>query len=234
VIGENSFGFEWKNYTNKVMIEELSMPLETSTVGYKWYNTNNTPIHSDLLPSIDQIIRTRNLPQDKRRIFDLGCGNGSVTAYYMNQGFDIVGVDPSKEGLQLARSNWSGLRVYEGSAYDDLAAQYGTFPVVISLEVVEHVYSPRDYAKTLYNLVEDNGVAILSTPYHGYWKNLALAITGSMDKHFTALWDHGHIKFWSMQTLTQLLEETGFQKIQFERVGRIPAVAKSMIAIAHK
>ena len=72
-----------------------------------------------------------------------------------------------------------------------------------------------DLAKTLYDLAESSGTAIVSTPYHGYWKNLALAITGRMDAHFTALWDHGHIKFWSMKTLGALLFEAGFRDISF-------------------
>ena len=59
-----------------------------------------------------------------------------------------------------------------------------------------------------------------------------LALTGKMDDHFTALWDHGHIKFWSMKTLSTLLEETGFRDVDFRRVGRIPPLAKSMIAVA--
>lgn len=106
--------------------------------------------------------------------------------------------------------------------------------MVISLEVVEHVYSPRDYARTLVSLLEPGGTAIVSTPYHGYFKNLAMAVTGKMDTHFTALWDHGHIKFWSIHTLSQLLTEAGLNDIQFFRVGRIPALAKSMIAIGRK
>jgi len=36
-----------------------------------------------------------------------------------------------------------------------------------------------------------------------------------MDRHFTVLWDHGHIKFWSRKTLTQALQETGFTSIAF-------------------
>ncbi|QXP84016.1 methyltransferase [Methylococcus sp. Mc7] len=83
-------------------------------------------------------------------------------------------------------------------------------------------------------MVKRGGKAIVSTPYHGYWKNLALALSGKMDAHFTALWDHGHIKFWSMKTLSTLLEEAGFRDIRFERVGRVPVLAKSMIAIARK
>jgi 2-polyprenyl-6-hydroxyphenyl methylase/3-demethylubiquinone-9 3-methyltransferase len=75
---------------------------------------------------------------------------------------------------------------------------------------------------------------VLSTPYHGYLKNLALAVSGKMDAHFTALWDHGHIKFWSRATLATLLREAGFSRVEFLRVGRIPPLAKSMIAVARK
>ena len=55
-----------------------------------------------------------------------------------------------------------------------------------------------------------------------------------MDRHFTALSDHGHIKFRSIPTLTTFLTEAGFWDIRFLRVGRIPALAKSMIAVAEK
>jgi len=146
----------------------------------------------------------------------------------------VTGVDPSVEGIAQAQAAYPHLKLKPGSAYDDLAARYGRFPVVLSLEVVEHVYAPRGYARTVFDLLERGGVAIISTPYHGYWKNLALAATGKMDAHFTALWDHGHIKFWSMKTLGELLREAGFEDIRFERVGRVPALAKSMIAIARK
>ena len=145
-----------------------------------------------------------------------------------------VGRRPSEQGIAQANARYPTIPLRIGSAYDDLAAQHGTFPVVVSMEVVEHVYAPRKYAATLFSLIEPGGTAIVSTPYHGYWKNLAMAITGKMDNHFTALWDHGHIKFWSERTLRTLLEEAGFRHIQFRRVGRIPALAKSMIAIARK
>lgn len=71
-------------------------------------------------------------------------------------------------------------------------------------------------------------------PYHSYWKNLALTLTEKMNAQFTALWDHSHIKLWSVDTLTKLLREAGFTDIRFERVGRIPMLANSMIAITRK
>ena len=62
------------------------------------------------------------------------------------------------------------------------------------------------------------GEMIISTPYHGYLKNLALAITGKFDRHFTVLWDGGHIKFWSVKTLTKLLNEFGFEVVEFVEI----------------
>lgn len=61
-----------------------------------------------------------------------------------------------------------------------------------------------------------------------------MSVHGKREAHFTALWDHGHIKFWSIRTLSTLLREAGFVDIRFERVGRVPALAKSMIAIARR
>jgi 2-polyprenyl-6-hydroxyphenyl methylase/3-demethylubiquinone-9 3-methyltransferase len=167
-----------------------------------------------------------------KRVFEVGCGNGSVAQQLSQRGYDVTGVDPSIEGINQAHAAYPHLKLQRGSAYDNLAARYGTFPFVLSLEVVEHLYSPRDYAKNMYALLEPGGLAIISTPYHGYIKNLIMALTGTLDRHFTSLWDHGHIKFWSKKTLSILLREAGFTHIEFLRVGRIPVLAKSMIAVA--
>jgi 2-polyprenyl-3-methyl-5-hydroxy-6-metoxy-1,4-benzoquinol methylase len=105
---------------------------------------------------------------------------------------------------------------------------------VVSLEVVEHCYDPRHFARTLYALVDDGGIAVISTPYHGYLKNLALAVAGKWDDHLGPLWDGGHIKFFSIATLRTLLADAGFRDIRFIRVGRIPPLAKSIVAVASK
>ena len=202
--------------------------------GYHYDHAGLNCSHGYLLPTVLRLLDGLNLPAGQRRLFEVGCGNGSVAHELARRGWDVTGVDPSAEGIAQANQNHPDLKLYSGSAYDDLAAQYGQFPVVLSLEVVEHVYFPRQYAATVFSLLQVGGTAILSTPYHGYWKNLALALSGKLDRHFTALWDHGHIKFWSMETLALLLEEAGFRDIRFARVGRIPALAKAMIAVARR
>lgn len=203
--------------------------------GYQFRDHGHCHSHLYLLPQITtEIDRFIQDSGQTRRIFDLGCGNGSVAAHFAKRGFEISGVDVSSEGIQHANAAFPQLRLELGSAYDDLAAKFGTYPIVLSLEVVEHVYAPRRFAETLHSLVQPGGIAIVSTPYHGYWKNLGLAALGKLDSHFTALWDHGHIKFWSVATLSTLLRDAGFKILRFHRVGRIPVLAKSMIAVAVK
>ena len=187
--------------------------------------------HEYLLPKVCAIID--GLAAGKpTRIFDVGAGNGSVANELCRGGHQVTGVDPSATGVAQANKAYPAIRIELGSAYDDLAQRYGRFPVVLSLEVIEHLLYPRRLARTAFDLLEPGGTLILSTPYHGYLKNVALALSGRMDAHFTALWDGGHVKFWSFRTLRALLLEAGFVSVRFHRVGRVPPLAKSMIAVA--
>jgi 2-polyprenyl-3-methyl-5-hydroxy-6-metoxy-1,4-benzoquinol methylase len=194
---------------------------------YVYSTAESNPSHGYLLPTVLTELRQMG----DRRLFELGCGNGSVAAKLAQEGWDVTGVDPSEEGIAQANRAYPHLKLYGGSAYDDLRNQYGQFPVVLSLEVIEHLYDPRAFARTFRSLLGRGGMGIISTPYHGYWKNLALAATGKMDAHFTALWDNGHIKFWSERTLRVLLAEVGLTVEKVHRVGRIPALAKSMVLV---
>ena len=200
--------------------------------GYRYDDNKLNASHDYLLPAVKAIL-VNQFPSCQR-IFELGCGNGSVANALSKFGIEVTGVDASEEGIAQAHQSYPDLNLHLGSAYDDLRNQYGQFPIVLSLEVVEHLYFPRKFAKTIYDLLEPGGTAIISTPYHGYWKNVAMALTGTMDAHFTALWDHGHIKFFSIKTLTLLMQEAGFREISFSLVGRIPFLAKSMIAVVKK
>jgi 2-polyprenyl-6-hydroxyphenyl methylase/3-demethylubiquinone-9 3-methyltransferase len=161
-----------------------------------YYSDRSLYGHDYLLAKIEPIVAAVRA----NRIFDLGCGNGSI-ANRLSKHASVTGIDISDSGVQIANRSFPHLKIEVGSVYDDLAAKYGRFPVVVSLEVVEHLFDPPSFAKTLFDLVQPGGLAIVSTPYHGYWKNLAISLTGKFDSHFPALRVGGHIKFWSIHTL---------------------------------
>jgi 2-polyprenyl-3-methyl-5-hydroxy-6-metoxy-1,4-benzoquinol methylase len=198
-------------------------------MAYAYYDAKPAHTNSYLWPALKGEIARRTWR--RKRAFDLGCGNGATCNMLAELGFDVTGVDTSTSGIEVAKASFPNIRCEVGSAYDDLGSRYGTFDLVISLEVVEHCMEPRAFAKTFLSLIAPGGIGFISTPYHGYLKNVALALSGKMDSHFTALWDGGHIKFFSIKTLDALLRQAGAHNVRFKRVGRIPQFAKSMIAI---
>jgi 2-polyprenyl-3-methyl-5-hydroxy-6-metoxy-1,4-benzoquinol methylase len=198
----------------------------------EYWNTSPNCTNSYLWPALKEILAQRTFSH--RRAFDLGCGSGATANMLSGLGFDVTGVDLSETGITFGRQSFPHLKLHVGNAYDDLVKTYGQFPLVVSFEVIEHCFDPRRFAKTFYDLIAAGGIGVLSTPYHGYLKNLALAVTGKWDKHLTVLWPGGHIKFFSIATLRALLLEAGFNDIRFIRVGRFSPLAKSMIAIVCK
>lgn len=200
---------------------------------YKYSDHKLGDIHKFILPALIDIFEKRGVTKTAK-LMDVGCGNGSVANFFSDRGWKVIGVDSSIEGIRHANLAYPKISINYGSVYDDLFMKFGAFPVVISLEVIEHLYDPRTFVKTIYDLAEPGGLCILSTPYHGYFKNIALALSGKLDQHFTALWDHGHIKFFSISTLTRILVEAGFEILEFRRVGRVPILARSMVVVARR
>jgi 2-polyprenyl-6-hydroxyphenyl methylase/3-demethylubiquinone-9 3-methyltransferase len=197
------------------------------SVSYEYLNEQAAHTQSYLLPTVLSALEKH--VGSGARLFELGCGNGANAAALSSKGYRVTGVDPSCPGIAIAHEAYPSLDLHVGATDLDLSATYGTFDVVLSLEVVEHVFSPRQYSERVRDLLNPGGIAIISTPYHSYLKNLALAVTGKMDTHFTALWEGGHIKFWSRRTLGELFATVGMREIAFNRVGRIPCLAKSMV-----
>ncbi|MGA8088985.1 MAG: class I SAM-dependent methyltransferase [Terracidiphilus sp.] len=186
-----------------------------------------------LLPVVREFVR--DVPPHSV-VVDLGCGNGSILAQFRQYGWELHGLDMSRSGIQEASKAYSGIQFGHADLTTDLSSHplVGRCDVVISTEVVEHVFLPRLYAKNCSSFLKPGGILVISTPYHGYLKNLALAFFGKMDFHYTALLDYGHIKFWSRRTLTILLTEAGFEVKRFVGAGRAPLLWNSMVILAKK
>lgn len=164
------------------------------------------------------------------RILDAGCGYGLLARQLHEMGFDVAGIDLEGSGVVEARRSYPTIRFEFASVYDNLATLFGRqFDAVVSVEVIEHLYDPRRFVARVHECLRPGGRFILSTPYHGYLKNVLMSLCGKFDAHVSPLWDGGHIKFWSRRTLTSLLEEQGFRVEAFIGAGRLPYLWKSMI-----
>lgn len=189
--------------------------------------------HAYLLPSLMSL--TADLPPHSR-ILDVGCGNGSVAGEFAKLGHSVVGIDLATAGVRIARENCPAGRFEELAADGNILTNLGEepFDLVYTAEVIEHLYDPRSLLLGCYAATKPRGKFICTTPYHGYWKNLAISFADGWDKHTNPLFDGGHIKFFSWKTLSALMTETGFERLKFHGSGRYPYLWKSMVVEGYK
>ena len=193
---------------------------------FSWDIDGSSEAHEYLLPPVLSLLRQHGA----RRVLDLGCGNGSMSHELSRAGMQVTGVDFSHSGIARARKNYPQVRFEQHDVSQALGSAFRqSFDAVVSTEVVEHLFLPRTLLRNALSALEPGGLFIATAPFHGYLKNLILALCGGFDAHWHPLRDHGHIKFFSRDTLTQLFRECGFTELQFLTAGRIPPLAKSMI-----
>jgi 2-polyprenyl-3-methyl-5-hydroxy-6-metoxy-1,4-benzoquinol methylase len=177
-------------------------------------------------PILDMLAGNTN-----RCILDLGCGNGYLANFLISRGYDAYGTDASSQGIAIARQNNPDRFYLQDLSTGELPIelQDKIFDTILSTEVIEHLYNPAGFIDFCKKSVSSGGEIIISTPYHGYFKNLALSLLNKWDSHMNPLWYGGHIKMWSRKTLSKALTDAGFTVIAFKGCGRIPYFYKSMV-----
>jgi 2-polyprenyl-3-methyl-5-hydroxy-6-metoxy-1,4-benzoquinol methylase len=190
-------------------------------------------MHSHFMPRV--LSFANHLPKGAR-VLDVGCGNGATCGEFIRRGCRVVGVDLSEQGIEWARRTHPQGRFALLAADENILRNLNEppFDLVVSTEVVEHLYAPREWARGCFAALKPGGHLICTTPYHGYFKNLVLSLLGRWDSHANPLWDGGHIKLWSRRTLSALLTEAGFTNLEFRGAGRVPGLWMTMVVKAEK
>ena len=200
---------------------------------YFYKDAKHTQSDSYLLPVFNDILENGS----GLKVLDLGCGNGGFCNFLCEKGYDVTGVDISESGIEMARKTYPHLKFVRSDICDleDFREiEKGAFDVIVAMEVIEHLQYPRKLMKVVKKYLKQGGVFLVSTPYHGYIKNLVISLAGKWDKHFSVDWDVGHLRFFSVESLKRLVSSEGFSVVRFKFAGRLPLLWKSMICISNK
>jgi 2-polyprenyl-3-methyl-5-hydroxy-6-metoxy-1,4-benzoquinol methylase len=214
------------------MATDLHMP-QNLVENYGWEATDSPESCGYLAPKVLSILAGLGV----HRVMDLGAGNGALCGDLAQAGYNVVGVEYDGQGVRMARTEHPNIPFYNYGVQDDpaeLLRSEPPFDAVVSTEVIEHLFSPHLLPRYAAAVLRDGGYLVVTTPYHGYLKNLAIAALGKWDSHHDPLWHGGHVKFWSRPTLSTLLVENGFRIVTFGGVGRVPYLWKSMVLVAMK
>lgn len=211
---------------DRPMTEQL---MSEDSVALPWPQHGPRPIHTHITrPVVQQLVKA-----GAHTVLDLGCGNGWFTGALERCGFDVIGVDRDETGLGIGRQHHPGLGLQRLDVMEPLPAGLaGRFDAVVAIDLIDHVPRPRKLIETAIAALRPGGLLAITSTYHGYAKNLVLALGGRFDARWDPLRDHGPMKHFSRATLTSLLGEFELHEVQFETVGRIPMFARAMLISA--
>jgi SAM-dependent methyltransferase len=150
--------------------------------------------------NVSRICKERKL----NRVLEVGCFDGYILFQLQKKGFEVTGCDPS-EGAEIGKEYGVFIR-REFFDAEEFLKQGFTFDIVISRHFIEHVTSPREWAKSLKKILNPNGLLIIETPNVSFYLNQGLLEIFSLQ----------HLQGFSSASLNYTLMNEGLKTLIIE------------------
>ena len=141
-----------------------------------------------------------------RRLLDVGCGAGHLLAAAQSAGFQVTGVDASRELLDRAADNAPRAELHLGSI-ETLDLPDASFDLCILADLLEHVQNPLATMRRVWKLLKPGGTVVVATPS-------LESFTSRFMKDKWIEFKTEHLFYFSPSNLHMLLYRSGFSSIQ--------------------
>jgi 2-polyprenyl-3-methyl-5-hydroxy-6-metoxy-1,4-benzoquinol methylase len=198
-----SYGFQCE-HGSWIMIPDLELAIVIAS-GEQRISDQHYAVRPEYERSF-KVFSRQFVPSDRPlRILDIGCGTGLNARHLAAQGHSVVGLDLSPVAIEQFRANG-----FEGIVCDvanGVPLVDGSFDLVFTSEVIEHVADTGTFLSEAHRLLKDNGILVLTTPNSTFWPIRILSLLG----YAASDYEHpGHVRFFSRRTLKAAIETAGF------------------------
>lgn len=150
------------------------------------------------------------LPQNRRRLLEVGSGPGYFLQLGHSRGWDTVGIEPSAQAAAHIRE--MGLTVVEDFLSPRTAAELNPFDVVHLYNVLEHVPDPAEIISLAHGLLDPDGLISVCVPNdYNPLQNILRETDG-----FQPWWlaPPHHLNYFTFDSLAGLLDRAGFDVVE--------------------
>lgn len=201
-------------YRENYYAEEKPNFLSHAAEDQDWFSLSQT----DKLEVLERL-----LPKDRRRLLDIGCGPGFFLATAAQRGWQVHGIEPSRQAAAHARN--LGATVTEGFFGPDTAKDLGRFDVVTLTNMLEHVPDPIAILTEARDLLDPGGALCVGVPND--FSPLQIAGRAAVGAADWWVAPPHHLNYFDFSSLCALLVRLGFEPV--ERLTSFPMEAFLMM-----
>jgi 2-polyprenyl-3-methyl-5-hydroxy-6-metoxy-1,4-benzoquinol methylase len=169
--------------------------------------------HVQLTDNLQVLKILNDLYPSRGKLLEIGSYLGIFLDRIRAAGWDVTGLEPFHSVAELSRKKY-GLNVVE-ALLPEAKFPAGAFDAIIMLHVIEHLPNPAEYIREIRRIVRPGGAFVVETPR---FDSLMFKVLGRRERSLSNC--DGHIYFFTVQTLRELLERNGFEVVRVDLVGR--------------
>lgn len=154
-------------------------------------------------------IFNKYLKRKKGRILDIGCSGGFFLKFFKNEGWDVLGIEPSPTAINYARNQ--NVDIINAFLEDIPLVDLGKFDAINMSFVLEHVFDPINTCKMCYKILNKNGLLCIETPND--FSPLQQIVKKTLKKSSYWIAYPDHINYFTPQSLENILNRVGFKSI---------------------
>ncbi|PWL30505.1 MAG: hypothetical protein DCO96_05885 [Fluviicola sp. XM-24bin1] len=144
------------------------------------------------------------------KLLDIGAGYGFFMEVAKERGWDVYGSELTDEAVNHCEGK--GLKMYKGE-FHKLDLEPESFDVIVSIEVLEHLNTPVQYANKAKEILRKGGVLYLTTP------NFNSILRYRLKEQYNVIEYPNHLCYYTPQTLNNLFATHGFNKLDIKTTG---------------
>lgn len=149
-----------------------------------------------------------------KSLLEIGPGYGTFCRIFReyNPLISLKGVEPSHELANVCRKD--GIDVVETTVEKYAANTSDDYDVIVSFEVVEHLFDPFSMLQSIHKILNEKGILIFSCP-NGQGFDVQVL------KEASETIDHEHLNYLNPDSVYQLLSRAGFDTLRVETPGEL-------------
>lgn len=174
---------------------------------------------------------------DKKRILDIGCGDGSFIKKFKEE-CEVFGIDISLKALKKAEK--AGIETFKlDVSSEKLPIEDQYFDIVYMGDIIEHLINPDFAIKEARRVLKSSGFLVLSTPNLACWSNRILLLFGiqplfsevSTLKIFgrPGSYPIGHLRLFTLKALKEFLNYHGFKIVSIAGTSFLDTISISLL-----